>query len=566
MAEFLKKWKKYLTFAALLSCFVNIFQLTFPFYMFAIYRNIVVSYSEFSLANITAAAFFAVVILGLFSYLRSRLLARAGKALNLSLRKDICTAMVRSCVVDPARSYRGGMNDLGTLHNYCSSPAVYALFDAPWAPFYLALIYLIHPVLGMVATSGAVIMVALSVLQEILVGKSLRAANKKSMQNQQFVESFMRNVDVINGMGMIGNITSRFNMLNREVMENQIRSSYHAGAVQAAIKPLQNVIQVLIYCFGAYFAMKEGFDVGLMVAASIIMGRGLAPLMQFMSSWRQASMTRQAYERVKGLSAMAQARGKNTPLPVPKGRLEVSHALFRIKDQVLINGVNFSLEPGEFLGLIGPSGAGKTTLCRLILGIWPSFGGKVFLDGRDIFGWDKEEIGAHIGYLPQEVTLFPGTVAENVARFGPVDENLLNQALGISGCKEMVDKLPKGVKTILEREDGIKLSGGQCQKLGLARALYGNPKLLVLDEPTSNLDEAGEHQLVKALQILKESRACTCVMVTHKPSLLQPMDKVLVLKNGMAAFYGPRDQVFSDLTGRQSPLASSTQTTSGKRA
>ncbi|MBC2704939.1 type I secretion system permease/ATPase [Desulfobacula sp.] len=551
MTAFLKKWKKYFTFAALLSCFVNILQLTFPFYMFTIYRNIIISYSEASLANITAAALFAVTALGFFSYLRSRLLSLAGKKLSLDLRRKVYSSTVKACVLDSKRAYQGGLNDLETMRNYFSSPSVYALFDAPWAPFYLALIYLFHPVLGIIATLGAVVMVALSVLQEILVRKSLEDAGSINSRNQHFVESFLRNTEVINGMGMIGAISDRFARGNNQVMMNQTKSSYYAGTIQSMIKPMQNVIQVLIYCSGAYYAMKTGFNVGLMVAASIIMGRGLAPLMQLMSSWRLATRARQSYRRLKGFSAMIeqQQQDQTMPLPEPEGHINAAGAVFRIKDQVLLKGVSFELKPGQFLGVIGPSGAGKTTLCRLLLGIWPSMGGKVYLDGKDIFSWDKEEIGQYIGYLPQEIELFPGTVAQNIARLGTVDVDAVDQVIQICGIKELVDSFPQGVQTQLEGEKGLRLSGGQKQKIGLARAVYKTPKLLVLDEPASNLDEQGEQQLLRTLLDMKANSACTCIMVTHKPSLLQSMDKILVLQNGSIAMFGPKDEVFAKFKG-----------------
>jgi PrtD family type I secretion system ABC transporter len=549
MSAFLKKWKKYFTFAALLSCFVNILQLTFPFYMFTIYRNIIISYSEYSLANITAAAFFAVMTLGFFSYLRSRLLSMAGKELSLELRQKVYSIMVKACVLDNKRAYQGGLNDLEILRSYFSSPSIYALFDAPWAPFYLALIYLFHPMLGIIATLGAIVMVALSVLQEFLVRRSLKQANRINSQNQRFVDSFLRNTEVINGMGMIGAISDRFVRSNNQVMINQTKSSYYAGTIQAMIKPMQNVIQVLIYCSGAYYAMTQGFNVGLMVAASIIMGRGLAPLMQVMSSWRSTTQAKESYQHLKEFSDRIENQTRTMPLPEPKGHIHAAGAVFRINEQVLLKGVSFELKPGEFLGIIGPSGAGKTTLCRLLLGIWPSMGGKVYLDGKDIFSWDKEEIGQSIGYLPQEIELFPGTMAQNIARLGTVDMDAVDQAIQICGIKDMVDSFPEGAQTQLEGEKGLRLSGGQKQKMGLARAVYKHPKLLVLDEPTSNLDEQGEQQLLRTLLDIKQNYSCTCIMVTHKPPLLQSMDKILVLQNGSVAMFGPKEEVFAKFKG-----------------
>lgn len=553
MVDFLKKWKKYFTFAAFLSCFVNILQLTFPFYMFTIYSNVTISYSFISLSNITLAALFAVTTLGLFSYIRSRLLAEAGKDLSLSLRQDIYAVMIRGSVIDSNRAYQGGLNDLESLRNYFSSPSIYALFDVPWSPFYLGIIFLIDPALGMIASTGAMAMVGLSGLQQILVGKSMKEANILNSRNQRFVDSFLRNTEVINGMGMIGAVSDRFVMGNNQVITKQTRSSHYASAIQAMIKPLQNVIQVGIYCAGAHYAMKEGFNVSLMVASSIIMGRGLGPLTQLMASWNMLIQAKASYRRLLEMSTFTEQKREAISFSPTRGQLKVDGVTFRINDRVLLAGVSFTLDPGEFLGVIGPNGAGKTTLCRLLLGIWPSIGGKVYLDGNDIFACDKDKVGPFIGYLPQEIELFPGTVAKNIARLGQVDAVHLAEIIDLCGIGDMVAQFPEGVETQLEGEKGLKLSGGQKQKIGLARALYGWPRFLVLDEPTSNLDEQGEEQLVQVLRVLQQLRGCTCIMVTHKVSLLQTMDKVLMLNNGRVALFGPSEAVLTELAKQQPP-------------
>ena len=542
MEKFLKKWKKYFTFAALLSCFVNMLQLTFPFYMFSIYRNVIISYSGYSLANITVVAFFALIVLGFFTYLRSRLLATAGKDLNLSLRDKVYKGMLKGYVISQRKSYQHGMSDLETVKNYFSNTAVYSLFDAPWSPFYLLLIYMFHPVLGIIATSGAVLMVGLSVLQEYLIRNSMKTANIINSQNQRFVDSFLRNAEVINGMGMIHAISDRFEQGNNKVIMNQTKSSQYAGAIQSIIKPMQNVIQVLIYCFGAYYAIIEGFSVGLMVAAAIIMGRALAPLMQVMASWRFTTQAKDAYKRLAGFAAFIEQEPERMPMPEPEGNLNVVGASFRIGEHIILRGISFDLKAGEFLGIIGPSGAGKTTLCRLLLGSWPTMAGKVYFDGRDMFLWDKEDVGKFIGYMPQEIELFPASVAENIARLGKVEMEKVEMAARICGLHDMVESFPQGYQTGLEGEKGLQLSGGQKQRLGLARAVYGNPKLLVLDEPTSNLDKQGKQDLLNALLRIKQENACTCIMVTHEPELLQSMDKMLLLKEGKVVFFGPKDK------------------------
>ncbi len=546
MNAFLTKWKRYFTFAAVLSCFVNMLQLTFPFYMFSIYSNIVLSYSPCSLANITTAALIAIAALASFSFLRSRTLALAGNQLFGSLQKNVFSTMIKGSSIGNPNTYRAGINDLETLVNYSSSPAFYSLFDVVWSPFYLVLVYLFHPVLGYIATVGTLVMASLAVLQEILIGKRMRQANVQAARNNRFVDSFLRNIEVINGMGMIQAVTDRFVSKNRLVMENQTQSSYYAGTIQAMIKPMQNVLQVCIYGVGAYLALTEGMDVGMLVAASIIMGRGLGPLMQATSTWRMSRQAHEAYKRLKGFSEFIDNQKTPMPLPAPSGALQADRASFRMGPYMLLRNVSFAIEPGEFLGIIGPSGAGKTTLCRLILGIWPSRG-KVCLDGIETFSWNKEELGRYIGYLPQEIELFPGTVAENIARLGEIDMEAVEKAVEKSRLTDLVVNLPHGLDTILEAPGGVRLSGGQRQRVGLARALYGNPRLLVLDEPSSNLDQQGEQDLIAILNALKQEQ-CTCVMVTHTPSVLQPMDKLLVMQNGTVAMFGPANQVFAALS------------------
>lgn len=551
MQVFLQKWINCFTFVALLSCFINILQLTFTFYMFTIYSNVILSYSLYSLGNITMGAFLAVVALGVFSYIRSRLLALAGTNLSRSLREPTFAVTVKGWVLDNKRAYAAGLNDLETLRSFFSSPALTSLFDVLWSPFFLALIYLMHPMLGLIATFGALTMVGLSGLQVLLVRKSLHDANRINRFNMLFVQSFLRNTEVINGMGMIGAITDRFIDENNRVVTHQTKASNRAGFIQAILKPMQNTIQVLIYCAGAFYCISEGFNVGLMVASSIIMGRGLAPLMQFTSSWQFISQARESFQHLARIETLWEQQQRPTmALSPPKGRIVFEKVVSRVSGRIVLRDINFTLEPGEFLGIIGPSGAGKSTLCRMIPGIVAPHFGRVTLDGRDAVAWNKEMIAPAIGYLPQEVELFPGTVADNIARLDQPNQQQLQRSIELAGLDELVIQLPQGIDTLLEGDDGVRLSGGQKQKIGFARAIYTSPSLLVLDEPTSNLDEQGEHRLLATLSHFHLIQACTCVMVTHKPSLLEGMDKVLVLRDGCVALFGPAKQVLTTLTDR----------------
>ncbi|MDY0223620.1 MAG: ABC transporter transmembrane domain-containing protein, partial [Desulfobacterium sp.] len=298
MNQFIDDWKKHFTFAALLSCFINILQLTFPFYMFVVYGNVVVSKSMNSLVTFTSAAVFALIVLGFFNYVRSQILATAGNDLNSRFRNRVFAGMLNSNVGIQKQPPLQVLNDLGTVRNFFTNPGISALFDVPWAPLYLALIFLFHPVLGLIATAGSLIMVGLSILQEFLVRESMKTANIKNAQNQRFIDSFLRNAEVVNGMGMINAISDRWSSGNREVIMNQTISSQYAGLIQSIIKPLQNLLQVTIYFFGAYYALTQGFDVGLMVAGSIIMGRAIAPLMQVMGTWKFILQAREAYKRL----------------------------------------------------------------------------------------------------------------------------------------------------------------------------------------------------------------------------------------------------------------------------
>ena len=549
MNRFINHWKAYFTFAAVLSCFVNILQLTFPFYMFVIYGNVCISGSMSSLKTFTAAAAYALVMLFLFNYLRSRLLAKAGNDLNLRFRNRIYAGMLTvHADIQKQMSYQV-LNDLGTVKGYFSTPGLHALFDAPWAPLYLALIFLFHPVLGIIATVGALVMVGLSVLQELLVRDSMRAANIGNNKNQRFIDSFIRNAEVVNGMGMIQAISDRWERGNREVIKKQTVSSRYAGGIQAVIKPLQTFLQVVIYFVGARYALTQGFDVGLMVAGSIIMGRAMAPLMQVMSTWKITLQAREAYQRLDDFMTFLDQQGEQMPLPPPRGQVTVEQASLAIGDRFLLQKISFKLETGEFMGLIGPNGAGKSTLCRVLLGLWPAMEGHVRLDGTDLYYRDPEQVGQYIGYLPQEVELFPATVAENIARLGEVDMEKVEKAVQLCGLENLMAQLPHGYHTRLDTSGGIQLSGGQKQRLGMARALYGDPCFLVLDEPTSNMDASGEQELLNTLAAIKRTKACTCIMVTHKPELLQSMDKILVLHRGRVAFFGEREQVLKTLSG-----------------
>ena len=547
MKKFLRKWKKYFVCAAVLSCLINFLQLTFSFYMFAIYDTIVASYSASSLYTITVVALYALVHLAVFSSLRARLLRSAGNDLDQTLGTTVLHHMIKGNSGPARRAYQQGNTDLALLRNYFNNRGLYALFDVPFAPFYLILIFFFHPGLGFLALGGCVLAVALSILQDRLTRSRIVAANIANKQNRSFVDTMLRNAEVVNAMGMAENVHARFDTSNRAVVLNQTVASRFAGITQSAIKGLQSSMNVLIYGLGAYYVLTEGFDPGIMIAASMIMGQALSPLMLAIYTAKSTVQAGEAYKRLHGFSAFIDAQPEKMVLPAPRGEMQAEHLFFGFGGQIVLHDISFHLEPGDFLGLIGPNGAGKTTLSRILLGIWPPALGSLRMDGVDMFAWDQEELGDHIGYLPQEIELFPGTIAENIARLGAVDKEMVLRAARDANIEAFIQELPDGFDTLIYGENGIVLSGGQKQRVALARALYNNPAVLILDEPNSNLDEEAEQYLIRTLLRLRSEKATTCVVITHKKALLEVASKILMLQNGKVAMFGPKDDVLEKI-------------------
>jgi PrtD family type I secretion system ABC transporter len=548
MKRFLKKWLKYFVFAGVFSLGVNILYLTFPLYMLAIYDRVLSSFSVPTLITLTAGALFALLVLGCLDLLRSRLLVQAGVAMDESLSPTVLKEMLKDSARIQKQGYAGGLRDVNTLRNYFAGNAIFSLFDLPWTPIYLAVIYMMHPVLGLTATAGAVAIFLLGLLQDFLTRKRYDQSQAIGRESQQYITSSLRHAEVARSMSMIGGILEHWKGLNNQVMLLQTQANRHAGLLQAITKSLRMSMQVLIYGVGAYYVIENQATAGSIIAASIIMGRALAPVDQVIGTWRQTVDARGAYKRLDALLHTA-AEEESMDLPAPTGKLDVEKAGLAVAGTQILGHISFSLQPGEHMGLIGPSGAGKTSLCRLLLGIWPSRGGKVRLDGADVYSWNQEELGKYIGYLPQEVELFPGTVSDNIARLGQIDSEKVVQAAKKAGVHELILRLPLGYDTEIG-EGGASLSGGQRQRIGLARALYGDPAFIVLDEPNSNLDDAGERALMQTLKDLRQNET-TVILVTHKPALLSGVDKVLMLKEGQVAMFGPRQEVLQRLMGQQ---------------
>jgi ATP-binding cassette subfamily C exporter for protease/lipase len=451
------------------------------------------------------------------------------------------------------------------VREFLHSPFVASAMELPVALVFLVLVYLINPLLGWVTLAGAVLQVLVAWLTERSTQPPLAAANRTAQAAQQYADGSLRNAEVIEAMGMIRDIHGRWIKRQREFLGLQAEASASAGGFQAASKMIQQVMSSALLGLSAWLLLRNELAGGpaMMIVASIIGGRVLAPLVQMVAQWRGVVQARDAWSRLNMLMTMTPPRETGMPLPVPRGLLTVEQLVAGPPvppgqaPAPILRGVQFALQPGESLAVIGPSAAGKTTLARMLVGLWPAMGGKVRLDGADVHAWHKTELGPHLGYLPQGVELFEGTVAENICRFGDLHMQAVEAAARAVGLHEFIQALPQGYGTPVGR-DGAVLSGGQRQRVALARALYGDPALIVLDEPNSSLDEAGDAALAAALRGLK-ARGATVVVMTHRTSVLGAVDKVLLLVDGAQQAFGPRDEVLAALQKAQSQAQAQAQ-------
>ena len=550
MQEFLRSCRYFFGYAFFFSMFVNVLQLTFSIYMLQVYDKVLTSYNLSTLTVITVAAVICLVVLAMLEWIRSRLLVRAGIEFDRTLSLPVLNENLKNATVPAGgnASKQGNLRDVQMLRNFLGGNAVFAFFDVPWMPIYFALIFILHPALGMVAVFGGVAVFILGLLTERFTRKRLESANMLNAHASNFLGATMRNASIVRSMGMINNVSGRWSKMNDIVIELQTRASRSAGLLHSISKALRVGLQVLIYAVGAYLAVTHQSTAGVMIAASIVMGRALAPIDQAMATYKQSLEARSAYKRLNEMMDTPKMP-PNMDLPDPVGELSTENLVFAANGRHIIKGMSFRLPAGQSLAIIGPSAAGKSTLCKLLLGIWAPTGGKVRIDRADIATWDSEKLGPFIGYLPQDVELFSGSIAENIARMGEVNSEKVIFAAKLAGVHNMILGLPKGYDTQIG-DQGAVLSGGQRQRIGLARALYGNPRVVVLDEPNSNLDEEGEQCLLQAVMNLKQLQS-TVVLVTHKPNILSIVDNIMLVQDGQIALCGPRQEVLAKLAAMQ---------------
>jgi ATP-binding cassette, subfamily C, bacterial exporter for protease/lipase len=535
--------------AALFSLCSSLLVLAPSGYMLEVYDRVVTSRSHMTLFMLTVLVLGAYVVMEILEWARGSLMHKASIELDRKMSPRIFDAIFTANL----RRHPGGsialMSDFKTVREFLTLPVLTALMEAPSSLVFLVLIFFISPVLGYVALVGAVIQVAVGWFNEKATQPTLVAANRSASMAQLYADNTLRNAQVIESMGMLKDVHRRWLEKQREFLGLQALASERAGGYQAIMKLLQLTMSSLLLGLAAYLLLNRQLNGGssMMIVASILGGRVLAPLVQIVANWRPVVNFRDAWARLDDLLTVVPRKAEAMALPAPKGMLQVEALTAGAPGSTvaILKSVQFALRPGEVLAVIGPSASGKTTLARLLVGLWPAMAGKVRLDGADVFTWDKAELGPHVGYLPQGIELFDGTLAENIARFGEVEPAKIEAAAKAVGLHEYIMELPQGYESPVGRE-GAMLSGGQRQRVGLARAIYGDPAFVVLDEPNSSLDEAGDAALAAAILELK-GRGTTFVVMTHRTSILGVVDKLMVLREGQVQAFGPRDEVLAAL-------------------
>ncbi len=551
VAQVLTSFKKTFRNIGVFSAVINMLMLMPAIYMLQLYDSVLTSRNEMTLLMLTLIMLGAYTFMGALEYVRSFVLIRVGAQLDMKLNKRVYTAAFEENLKQGNNNAGQALKDLTNLRQFLTGNALFAFFDAPWFPIYIFVIFMFHPALGVFALCGTTILFILAYINEKISHKPLAEANSMAVASTNVASNNLRNAEVIEAMGMLPNIQSRWYKLHSRFLNLQAEASEKAGIVTALSKSFTVALQSLMLGLGALLVLDNSITPGMMIAGSILLGRAIAPVQLLISVWKQIGSTRSAYERLTKLLEQNPAREAGMALPKPKGVISVENITAAPPGGKVpvIKGLTFSLAAGEVLGIIGPSGSGKSTLARLLVGVWPAAAGKVRLDGADVYLWNKDELGPHIGYLPQDIELFAGTVSENIARFGEVNADKVILAAKRAGVHELILNMPSGYDTPLG-DGGTGLSGGQKQRLGLARAMYADPPLIVLDEPNSNLDDVGEQALLAAIIDLRK-RGKTIVLITHRTSIISATNKLLLLHEGVAKMFGPTNQVIEALTQQQ---------------
>lgn len=542
--------KKAFLVVGLFSLVINVLMLVPPLYMLQLYDRVLASRSEDTLIMLTAIVVFLFITMALLEIVRSRLLIKVGNKLDSILSPRVFETIFELAQKYPGKASSMPINDLTQVRQFLTGNGLFAFFDAPWLIIYIGVLFLFHPIFGYFAIFAVIVLIIFTILNEYSTKEKLAQANGLNRNSSAFVESNLRNAEIIHAMGMKGYIRKIWEEKYYGFLNAQNDASVSAGTWANISKSTRVLFQSLILGIGAYLAIIQELTPGMMIAGSIILGRALAPLDLIINSWKGFSAARSSYEKLNSLLEEFPKDKEYMPLPAPKGEitLEAVALIPPGAKQPSIRGISLHIQQGDVVGIIGPSAAGKSSLARAILGLWPLASGKVRLDKADIFQWDKQELGQYIGYLPQDIELFEGTISQNISRFGELNPTKVVEAAQRAGVHEMILHLPDGYDTKIGA-GGATLSGGQRQRVGLARAIYNSPVLVMLDEPNSNLDEVGERGLVQAIEFLKEIGS-TVIIITHRPSILKVTNKVALIKEGLLELYGNTNDVLTHIASQ----------------
>lgn len=550
-----RKSRRYYWFVGIFGFFVNILMLTGPMYMLQVYDRVLGSRSEATLIALSVLVVFLYSMMGLLDYVRGRIMGRVAARFQSTLDLRVFDAVLRRATVQNDELAQTGLRDLESIQRLMSSPALMAFFDIPWTPFFIFAIMIFHPWMGYLAICGGVVLIFVTLMNQMISKTPTLKANLAVMQAERTADQIRQEAEMVQALGMRGDAFKRWMTARSQSLSGQIASADLTGTFSTMTKTFRMLLQSAMLGLGAYLVLQGELSPGAMIAGSILMGRALAPVELLIGQWALVTRARKGWDNLSQLLTEIPADIERTELPRPQAKLEVQQLTVVApgEQQAALRLVSFNINPGQACGVIGPSGAGKSTLARALTGVWRAAGGKIRLDGASLDQYGPETLGKHIGYLPQRVTLFDGTIAENIARLSPQpDAKKVVSAAMKADAHEMILKLPQGYDTRVSAAGG-RLSGGQMQRIGLARAMYGDPVLLVLDEPNSNLDNEGSEAVNKAIKTFKAEGKAVLIMA-HRPAAIKECDLLLMLENGGRAAFGPKDEVLQSMVSNHKQL------------
>ncbi len=548
MQEILKSWFKCFIFICFFGICINLIYLVVPIYMMVVYDRVLFSFSHATLSTLSVGLLISLFAMGLLEYFRSKMLMQAGIDLEQKMYPFVLSSMHKNAISLNRQNYTRGLEDLKLVKDAIINYRILWLLDLPWIFIYLALLYFMHPMLGFVGISGVFMVSIFQSLLRLIGKKRYTTADVIFNKGSNFINTTLQNAELISEMGMLKGVLNKHEEFHQKVLLMQSEADSFKAGTGAVIRMLHIIFAVAVFGTGAYLFFDGKITVGIMFASVIIITRIFYPFQQSLASMKFSIEAIAAYKRLSHFVDTRKQK-KSLSLPEPEGKLEAENITLAINSRTILHNISFVLEPGETLGIIGPSAAGKTSLCKVLLGIWPASAGKVRLDGAEISQWSNDDLGEYIGYLPQEITLFSGKIDENIARLQVVTSDKVIKASKMAGAYNMILKLPQGYDTRIDNT-GKNLSAGQRQLISLARVLYNDPKVVLMDEPQNTLDDVGVKALLEALNILKKEKITT-ILVTDRPNLLVNTDKILMIKEGQVAMYGPTRDVLNQLNQQQ---------------